>query len=223
MGGWSVVGDPLPRSWGGWMDLRPDLDPTTTATAARHELAHVFGARHVADPNALLFPYTSVGVAKDLNATDAAELRRVGWAVQMPPVSPVGWTPFPGFTGEVRLTSADLTGDGMADLIAAAGPGGGPHVKVRDGATGVEVASFYAYGPSFTGGVNIGVGDVTGDGRADLVTGAGPGGGPHVKVFDGRSMTEAQSYYAADHSFAGGVSVAVANGQVVTTAGGVVR
>jgi hypothetical protein len=51
------------------------------------------------------------------------------------------------------------------------------------------------------------VGDVTGDGRNDIVTGAGPGGGPHVRVFSGvgTAMTE---FFAYDTGFRGGVFVA---------------
>ena len=30
-------------------------------------------------------------------------------------------------------------------LVVSAGPGGGPHVKVFDGATGAEMQSFFAY------------------------------------------------------------------------------
>lgn len=51
-------------------------------------------------------------------------------------------------------------------------------------------------------------GDVNGDGRADLVTGAGAGGGPHVKVFDGRTVAEIRSFFAFESAFTGGVTVA---------------
>lgn len=67
---------------------------------------------------------------------------------------------------------------------------------------------FDAYPQSFTGGVRVAVGDVTGDGVKDIITGAGPGGGPHVKVFDGVTGSEVRSFFAFDTSFAGGVTVA---------------
>src|SRR5207253_2623408 len=88
-----------------------------------------------------------------------------------------------GFTGGVRVALADVTGDKVPDIVTAAGPGGGPHVKVFDGATGKLVASWFAYNPGFAGGVYVAAGDTDGDGRAEVITGAGPGGGPHVKVF----------------------------------------
>ena len=92
---------------------------------------------------------------------------------------------FPGFLGGVSMTLGDVNGDGVVDVIAGAGPGGGPHVRVFSGVDFAELASFFAYDPVFAGGVHVAAGDVDGDGRADIITGAGPGGGPHVQVFSG--------------------------------------
>jgi hypothetical protein len=114
----------------------------------------------------------------------------------------------PAFTGGVHVAVGDVTGDGIPDLIVGAGPGGGPHVRVIDGVTGADVWSFYAYDPGFSGGVFVAAGDVTGDGRDDIITGAGPGGGPHVRVFDGATGSEVGGFYAYDPGFDGGVFVA---------------
>ena len=128
--------------------------------------------------------------------------------------------PFPGFTGGVHVATGDLTGDGVDDIVVAAGPGGGPRVVVFDGQTQAMVANFFAYDPAFTGGVFVALGDITGDGHLDIVTGAGPGGGPHVKAIDGTKLGQVQSngeiagsallasFYAYEPAFAGGVSVA---------------
>jgi hypothetical protein len=118
-----------------------------------------------------------------------------------------------GFRGGVHTALAELPGNpGTVELVAAAGPGGGPHVKVFaiNTATGVvtQVASFMAFDPSFRGGVNVAAADFNGDGIPDIVTGAGPGGGPHVEVFDGRSLQVMRSFMAFDPGFRGGVSVA---------------
>ncbi len=114
----------------------------------------------------------------------------------------------PGFTGGVYVAAGDLSGDGAAEMIVGADAGGLPHVKAFDGTTGVLVRSFLAYDVSFTGGVRVAAGDVNGDGSADIVTGTGPGGGPHVKVFDGDTGAAIQSFFAAAPTFTGGVYVA---------------
>jgi hypothetical protein len=106
------------------------------------------------------------------------------------------------------VAAADVNGDGVADVITAAGPGGGPHVQVFDGLSGQTLFSFFAYDPGFQGGVFVAGGDVNGDGFADIITGAGRGGGPHVKVFDGQTPQELHSFFAFEEAFTGGVTVA---------------
>ena len=115
----------------------------------------------------------------------------------------------PEFTGGVRVASGDVTGDSIADVVVAAGPGGGPQVNVYDGANNFNlIRSFYAYDPSFPDGIYVAVGDVNGDGFGDIITGAGAGGGPHVQVFSGANYSNIASFFAFEPTFTGGVSVA---------------
>src|SRR5262249_16539167 len=65
-----------------------------------------------------------------------------------------------------------------------------------------------AYNVSFTGGVQVAAGDINGDQHADIITGAGPGGGPHVQVFDGVTGQSIRSFFAYGSTFTGGVFVA---------------
>jgi hypothetical protein len=112
------------------------------------------------------------------------------------------------FDGGVRVATADVTGDGVPDIITAPGPGGGPHVRVFDGVTFAVVREFMAYDPAFTGGVFIAASQIDHDNQAEIITGAGAGGGPHVKVFDGKTGATLSSFFAYDAAFRGGVSVA---------------
>ncbi|MEI7852790.1 MAG: Ig-like domain repeat protein [Planctomycetota bacterium] len=114
----------------------------------------------------------------------------------------------PSFRGGVRVASGDVTGDGIADVIVAAGPGGGPQVNVYDGTSLQLVHSFYAYNAAFDDGIFVAVGDVNGDGYADIITGAGQGGGPHVQVFSGQNYSNIASFFAYNPAFTGGISVA---------------
>lgn len=112
------------------------------------------------------------------------------------------------FEGEVRVATGDVNGDGVDDIITGAGPSGGPHVKVFSGVDRALLASFFAYDASFTGGLYVAAGDINGDGRDDIITGADAGGGPHVKVFDATTFACIRSFFAYSPAFNGGVRVA---------------
>jgi len=113
----------------------------------------------------------------------------------------------PGFAGGVWVAAGDVNGDKKADIITGADAGGGPHVKVFDASTGKVLLSFFAYSPGFVGGVRVAAGDVNGDGKADIITAPGQGGGPHVRVFSGANGQIIREYFAYDPSFTGGVLV----------------
>jgi streptogramin lyase len=112
------------------------------------------------------------------------------------------------FSGGVRVASADVNGDGRADIITGAGPGGGPHVKVISGVNGALLQSYYAFAPTFSGGVYVAAGDLDGDGKADVVVGAGKGGNPEVKVFSGANTGVLRDFLAYGANVIAGVRVA---------------
>lgn len=120
--------------------------------------------------------------------------------------------PFGDFTGSIRSASADVNGDGVPDLIAATGPGGGSVIRVMDGKTfGDLMTPFSAFEESFTGGVFIAAGDFTGDGKADIVVTPDQGGGGRTKVFDlsgGSPRSVADFFGIDDRNFRGGARAA---------------
>jgi len=92
----------------------------------------------------------------------------------------------------VKVNTGDLDGDGFDEIITAPGPGAvfGPHVRGWDydgsGTTTVlPGANFMAYGTSRFG-VNAACGDLEADGKAEIITGAGPAPGftAHVRAWD---------------------------------------
>ena len=125
------------------------------------------------------------------------------------------------FTGGVQLAVTQFAPSSQAatapyNIVTAPGPGTPGLVEVWT-ETGTLVTSFYPFGSSYTGGINVAVGDVTGDGIPDIVVGQ-QSGGTKVAVFDGSSLDTASpnvtlvgSFAAYAASYTGGVSVAVAS------------
>src|SRR5205814_169334 len=91
----------------------------------------------------------------------------------------------PRFGGGVFVGAGDVNNDFRADIVTGAGPGGGPHVKVFDGRNGLLMEQFFASAANFPGGVRVAAGDVTGDGKADIATGAGRPGDLAVRARPG--------------------------------------
>ena len=116
--------------------------------------------------------------------------------------------PFPGFNGPVKVVSGDFNGDGVAELIAGAGFGGGPAIAILNSQTGEVMEAFFAFDQAFTGGVFVALQDTNGDGILDIIASAGPGGGPEVRIFDGANLNVLRSFFAYAEDFSGGVSVA---------------
>ncbi len=98
----------------------------------------------------------------------------------------------------VNVAAGDLDGDGYDEIITGAGPGAvfGPHVRGWnvDGGTAAAMSgvSFLAYGTN-RWGVNVGTGDIDGDGIDEILTAPGPSAlfASHIRGWnaDGSSAT----------------------------------
>ncbi len=92
----------------------------------------------------------------------------------------------PAFRGGVRVYGADVTGDGNPEIITAPGPGRPGEVRVwQDNGSSVKELtnySFFPFGPSYTGGVEISEGSITTAGATEIVTAQNLGG--LVNIFE---------------------------------------
>jgi hypothetical protein len=113
-----------------------------------------------------------------------------------------------GYTGPLSVALGAVNHDNVTDFAVGEGPGNTAVVKVLDGKTGKTLASYFPFPGAFRGGVSVALADVTGDGRADVIVGSGPGMTTQVKVYNSATRRLAATFSPFTPSFHGGVSVA---------------
>lgn len=107
------------------------------------------------------------------------------------------------------FVAGDVDGDGEDEIISAAPSGQEPYLSIY-GPDGTLRGRFLVYDQNFRGGFSLAVADVNDDGLAEIIVGAGAGGGPHVRIFDHKGILKGQ-FFAFELSFRGGVNVAAGN------------
>jgi hypothetical protein len=102
------------------------------------------------------------------------------------------------FNVGANVAVGDIEHNGFADIVTGADVGN-PDVRVYRGkdianhvfdpAGASLIAQWFPYGLNFNIGANVAVGDVTGDGFADVVTGT-TAGNPDVRVYNGKDIAQ---------------------------------
>ncbi len=112
--------------------------------------------------------------------------------------------------GGGSVAVGDVDGDGTLEVIVGAGRGEPPRVMVyRANGTPLSKDGWLAYAPGVRTGVNVASGDLDGDRRAEVVVGAGRGGGPHIRIFSGDGKVVHKGFFAFDSKKREGVDVLV--------------
>lgn len=117
-----------------------------------------------------------------LNAFWLANLNDTVPATTFPLSEPNALRVFPGTvtTGAVGAVG-DLTGDGVAEILAGSGPGASPQIRILR-SDGSLIRRIQPFPSTYTGGVNVAVGDVTGDGQPEILA-AQDSGVSLVRIF----------------------------------------
>jgi len=100
------------------------------------------------------------------------------------------------FAGGIFVAAGDIDGDGDDEIAVAPDVGGGGRIHIFSFENGMLVQRDNFFGiedENFRGGARIAIGDINGDGRGDLVVGAGFGGGPRIAVFNGQGLLQGQT------------------------------
>ena len=108
---------------------------------------------------------------------------------------------------DVSMAVGDVVGDARPELVAAANTPSGPQVKVVDPRTGDVLASLFPFAPNWAL-PKVAVGDVNGDGRADVIVLAQAGEGTEVKAFDVASGKQLASFFVLEPGVVPGASLA---------------
>ncbi len=121
------------------------------------------------------------------------------------------WLGYPEFfKGSVQVSAGDLTNSGTSEIVTGAGKGGGPQIRIFS-QTGEVVNQFFAYEPSFRGGVHVLVGNIDGDDTNEIIVSPLSGHAPEIEIYSLKAgrVVEERSINIFEPSYRGGFHIAI--------------
>lgn len=178
----------------------PSLSPQDVFTILKlsvdpiHDTLSGIGAIGVGRLNVATALSVAESFVQAANTTNASQTSNDKSEAQTPDKSPAS-------------QAGDYASEHYSFVALGSGVGELPTVDVYR-ADGVAYATFTAYTTNFKGGVRVAAEDLDGDAIPEIITGAGPSGGPHIRVFKpyGAVITE---FFAYANTSDQGVNIAV--------------
>jgi hypothetical protein len=116
------------------------------------------------------------------------------------------------YNGGVRVAVADVTGDGIEEILVAPGAGINAWVKVFDMGSGQLLGHFRPFGPNYRGGVFVAAGNFDADAAQEIVVGQQRGGVVRVFNADGTRLSgPLGNFRPFGVNYRAGVTVAAGN------------
>lgn len=115
------------------------------------------------------------------------------------------------FEGGAYIAAGDINKDGKDEIIAGAGLGGGPQVRVFNEKGKDLGLSFFPFPEDYQGGVAVAAGDVDGDKIDEIVVGQAYGAESWVKVYESDAKKIISEFKAFPDGALYGVTISVNN------------
>lgn len=112
------------------------------------------------------------------------------------------------FRGGIDVATGDINGDGKDEVAVIQASQGQAYVKVYKYNINREIVGEWNAFGDFYGGGSIAMGDIDKDGKAEIIVGAGEGGGPQIRVFEADGTLKPIQFFAFHEDYRGGIDVA---------------
>ncbi len=157
-------------------------------------------------------PIGSTVVAADLDGNGVESVvsaNKGAVTVKTPGKNDIIFWPFGiSYKGKLSIAVGNATRDFALEIVVGRDGAKPSDVRIFS-RNGKELSRWIAYNPFFSGGARVAIGDIDGDGLREVITSAGPGGGPHVKIYKTDGTVWGGGFFAFGEGERGGVNVAV--------------